>query len=87
MVRKYEPETYTPEQLGAHVKKQTKGIIEYARETGKAGKPDDYTVEQHIEKVLYFIYNMNRQGPPRRRKKPRGRPTRRASFTTSERAG
>jgi len=61
MVRKYEPETYTPEQLGAHVTKQTKEIIRYARETGKAGKPDDYTVEQHIEKVLYFIYNMNRQ--------------------------
>ena len=63
MREKYKPETYTPEQVGAHVTKQTKGIIKYARETGKAGKPDDYTVEQHIEKVLYFIYNMNRQTP------------------------
>jgi len=63
MREKYKPETYTPEQLGAHVRKQTKGIIRYARETGKAGKPDDYTVEQHIEGVLYFIYNMNRQTP------------------------
>jgi len=52
---------YTPEQVRAHVEKKAKEIIDYARETDKVGDVFGKLVNENVEQILFFIYNMNRE--------------------------